>query len=222
MLRTAAANSRQRFVAALEQDCAHDAPHEFSPGFERKIKRLSRRADRPDIYRGLQRVASVLLAALMGTGVWLSVDTEARAAVVQWVQEVYEVHILYRYFSPPPVDVLPTYEITALPEGYTLTESFTDETICVQMFENGESGMILTYQFIDPDTQTVIFATDENYRYEQAFVGPISADFYRCLDSSGTNELFWVDDSSGIVFQLSTFFGKDDAVKIAVSIVPKN
>ena len=219
MLRTAAANSRARFVAALEQDCAHDAPHEFSPGFERKIKKLSRRADHPNLYRGLQRVASILLAALMGTGVWLSVDTEARAAVIQWVREVYEEHILYRYFNEPENDALPTYEITALPEGYTLTDTIVDETTAIQIFVNGDLGIIFTYYFISPDTQTVFFP--EEYQYDSVKIGPYRADYYAPADKIYTNELIWFDEEQGIAFQLSAFVEKEEMIKIANSIVLK-
>ena len=74
----------------LESGYNADVLHEFSPAFEKKIRKLKRRADHPAFYRTMNRVASILLAILIAIGAWISVDAEARAAVVGWVKEIYE------------------------------------------------------------------------------------------------------------------------------------
>lgn len=217
MLRSAAAESRTIFVEHLERDFDPAHAHTFSPAFMRKIKKLTRRADHPAFYHGLQRVASVFLAMLIGASVWLTVDIDARAAFVQWVREVYEESILYRYFSPPQNDTLPTYEITALPDGYTLTDSIVDETSCIQIFENGKTGMIFVYHFISSDTQTELIFFD-GHTYEPVTVKNISADYYTAANPDETNELLWFDEETGIAFQLSAFLDKTEMVEIAASV----
>lgn len=216
MLRSAAAESRTIFVAHLEQDFDPACAHTFSPSFMRKIKKLTRQTNHPVFYRGLQRVASVFLAMLIGASVWLSVDTQARAAFVQWVREVYEEYILYRYFNAPQYATLPAYEITALPDGYTLTDSITNETSCIQIFEQGDSEILFLYRFVSSDTQTEIFLGD--YQYESIQFGPVFYDFYAPEDKKFSNELLWFDNQNHIEFQLSSFLGKAEMVEIAASV----
>ena len=217
MLRSAAAESRTIFVAHLERDFDPARAHTYSPAFMRKIKKLTRRADHPAFYHGLQRVASVFLAMLIGASVWLSVDVEARAAFVQWAREVYEERILYRYFSDSQNSTLPTYEITALPDGYTLTDSIVDETSCIQIFDQNGTSMVFIYYFASPETQSEMVFFD-GYTYEPVTVKNISADYYAAATPDETNELLWFDEETGIAFQLSAFLDKTKMVEIAASV----
>lgn len=77
MLCAAAARSCELYTADLESGYNADVLHEFSPAFEKKIRKLKRRADHPAFYRTMNRVASILLAILIAIGAWISVDTEA-------------------------------------------------------------------------------------------------------------------------------------------------
>ena len=97
MLCAAAARSCELYTADLESGYNADVLHEFSPAFEKKIRKLKRRADHPAFYRTMNRVASILLAILITGGAWISVDAEARAAVVGWVKEIYETYFVYRF-----------------------------------------------------------------------------------------------------------------------------
>lgn len=97
MLCAAVARSCELYTADLESGYNADVLHEFSPAFEKKIRKLKRRADHPAFYRTMNRVASILLAILIAIGAWISVDAEARAAVVGWVKEIYETYFVYRF-----------------------------------------------------------------------------------------------------------------------------
>lgn len=57
-----------------------DCTHEFSAEFERKMKRITRRANHPILYRTLRSVASIILVITIGFGSVLAVSAEARAA----------------------------------------------------------------------------------------------------------------------------------------------
>ena len=61
--------------------------HAFSAGFEEKLARLKRRAEHPYVRRALRSVASIVLAILVTSAVWLTVDTQARAAFIGWIKE---------------------------------------------------------------------------------------------------------------------------------------
>ena len=85
MLRQAAAELAIAMNESLPdpKECAH----QFSPKFEKKIKRLTRRTNHPIIYRSLRRVASILLVVVIGFCSVLAVSAEVRATVLGWVKE---------------------------------------------------------------------------------------------------------------------------------------
>ena len=116
MLRRAAVISSDAFVRSLE---AYDREeHVFSPKFEKKIRKLYRRANHPYLYRAMKKVASFLLALLIGGGVWLTVDEEARAAFFGWIKEVYEYAVWYSSGNGDKPAERKDYYIPVLPEGY--------------------------------------------------------------------------------------------------------
>ena len=68
-----------------EEKLSEDEALTFSSAFERKMKKLIRRADHPIRYRIAQAAACLLLAALLSGCTVLAVSPEARAAFVGWV-----------------------------------------------------------------------------------------------------------------------------------------
>lgn len=87
------------------------------------------------------------------------VSPTARAAVIRWVVEWYEAHIIYRYSGEDIPEGMPQYEITALPEGYTENEEKR-----IQMpeygrvlYENAEQQWIwLRYVYVQQGAASVI------------------------------------------------------------------
>lgn len=75
-LRQAAAEANDCLVRSLDE--AGIPAHNFSARFERKMRRLIRRTRHPAAYRALVRVACAFLAFLLGSGVFLAVNPEAR------------------------------------------------------------------------------------------------------------------------------------------------
>ena len=97
MLRSAAEKSCEIYVNRLEAGYDPKTQHKFSPEFEKKIKKLERKANHPIVYRSLQRIASIILVCLIACSAWLTVDAEARAAFFGWVKEIYETYFVYRF-----------------------------------------------------------------------------------------------------------------------------
>ena len=71
-----------------------ECTHQFSPRFEKKMKRLIRKTHHPFFYRTLRTVASIVLVILIGFGSTLAVSAEAREIVFGWVKQ--QVDDLYR------------------------------------------------------------------------------------------------------------------------------
>ena len=91
--------------AAIEADRAirdslpapEECKHIFSPEFHKKMRRVFRRAKHPIIYKLPKQVACFVLAVILISGTWLTVDAEARDAFVGWVKELYNTYFVYRF-----------------------------------------------------------------------------------------------------------------------------
>ena len=89
----------------------------------------------------VQKVAVVLLIASLGLGSVMVVSPTARAAVIRWVMELYETHIVYRYLGEVISGSMPQYGITVLPQGYVETERVTHSATVSVVYENGAGGI---------------------------------------------------------------------------------
>lgn len=195
------------------------APFEYSQDFLDKMDKLIRKVRRRNTVRiASQRVASVILAVLIGASAWLTVDTEARAAFVSWVREVYEDSFIYRYFGEKPEEGLQEYEIAALPEGYELVTADCTDSMHIKLYQSGDSSMMLIYyQHHDGRTHIVESREEFDCQYKEVFVNGISADYYDLEDDAFANELLWVDEENSVVFHLSAYLGDAEMIRIAES-----
>lgn len=216
VLRTAAARSSAVYVRYLEQDFDREHQHEFSPQFEKRIKRICRRVNHPFLYKSLQRVASIFLAILLGGTIWLTVDVDARAEFFGWVKSVYENYIVYRFepeFHPNDSEIyLPTW----LPTGYNeVSADYSGGTAMICYIGPDEQGLVFSYSidstnvdwFLDTSVSTV----------KQVYVNGISADLLISDGPEAVNTIVWMSDHN-TVFYVSASLPEIDMMRIAESV----
>ena len=119
---------------AIKRDCekeTDDVPA-FKPTrhYQRQMAAMlkdplkwERRRARPLWKNVAQKAAVILLVFSFSLGSLMAVSPTVRAAVVRWVTEWYETHIVYRYSGEQITGEMPQYEITDLPKGYAEVES---------------------------------------------------------------------------------------------------
>lgn len=93
MLKKATAEADQAIRDSLPAPA--ECEHEFSPSFQRKMRRTFRKAKYPVIYKLPKYAACFVLVVVLASSTWLTVDAEARAAFFAWVREQYETFIEY-------------------------------------------------------------------------------------------------------------------------------
>ena len=96
-------------------------PHEFSPEFERKMQKLTRRANHPVQYRLIRVALVAILASLVLIGTVLAVGPEAREAAARWIRGGISSQVTCRGKDPENVgEDLPVYDYrpTYILEGY--------------------------------------------------------------------------------------------------------
>ena len=196
--------------------------HEFSPGFERRMRKVLRRGNHPTVYRGLRRVASFLLALLLSGSVWLTVDTEAREAVFGWISE--RVEGAYHYFfrgERTSQDYLTGYTLSKIPEGYHKEDVFETDSYTETTYVETTTGRYLSLGWLHPSTETetpeLFFLTGDMER-EQAQVNGRAAEFYRDDTNNMANVIVWRDEKRDTLLYLSGYFDKGSLIDMAESV----
>lgn len=198
-----------------------DCTHEFSAEFERKMKRITRRANHPILYRTLRSVASIILVITIGFGSVLVVSAEARAAVFGWVKEQYE--SFYEYFFEGEVESAESakYQPGWMPDGcefITVQETAGGETYIY----TDKSGLLVQFYYIsDPDSQKMYIDTVE-YVSETVSVNGHSGEIYISVSDDETSSIVWIDTADNVLFYFSGAFDKETLIKMAESVTQKN
>ena len=182
------------------------------------MKKLARRTDHPVIYWVQKAVACILLTILIGGGGILTFSTEARAAFVGWVREIYEEYFVY-YFTG---DIRSSSEDFAfspswLPDGYT--ESFISELSgqTIMVFEN-ENKEQLTFGYSKNLGYWKLYVDIDNSEVRQVEVSGQIADMYSSSSNESAKHLVWIDENIDCVFFISANLSEDTIVQIAEGI----
>lgn len=219
MLRSAAKKSCEIYVNQLESGYDPKTQHEFSPEFEKKIKKLKRKANHPIIYRSLQRIASIILVCLIACGAWFTVDAEARAAFFGWVKEIYETYFVYRFegntdYSESTVAYRPTW----LPDSYTEFHTSETESTTAVLYQN-EEGLLLTFQYTHNPNETDWFIDAEHAVIKETTVNGCPAEIFMTDNITDSSSIAWIDEQNS-AFSVSAFLSESELIKIAENVQP--
>lgn len=217
MLRVAAARSSEIYVNDLESGYDPNVQHEFSAEFEKKIRKLKRRADHPMFYRTVQRVASFALVLLISGSIVITVDAEARAAFTGWVKEVYETYFVYRFEGSSDVNKeLVDYRPTLMPDGYTESYSDTTEDTIIVVYTN-EKGEMLKFSYShNPDSTTWFVGTDP-LTVQMVTINGVSGEAITASEIGSANAIMWIT-AENTAFNISGFLSIEDLVAMAEGV----
>ncbi len=192
--------------------------HDFSPGFERRMKKLIRRADHPMRYRVAQVAACLLLAALLNGCTVLAISPEAREAFVGWVQEIYESGFVYRFSHDTQEKAdLGQFRPTWLPDGYSqsLVPELGDQ---VNVLYSDSEGHTMLFLYANSSAMLYIFPEQEPLELIHVTVNGIPADFYLDSDDTKANWLVWAHPENDLIFAIGGNLPQDTMVRIAESV----
>lgn len=194
--------------------------HQFSPRFEKKMKRLIRKTHHPVFYRSLRTVASIVLVIMIGFGSTLAISAEAREIVFGWVKQQYE--NFYEYFFEGDVEPIESakYQPGWMPDGcefVTIQETAGGETYIYR----DKSGLLVQFYYIfDPDSQKMYIDTVD-YVVEPIYINGHSGEVYISTSAGETNSIVWSDESNNVIFYFSGAFEKEILIKMAENITLK-
>lgn len=219
-LRLAAQRAGQTLTDSLPDPETCD--HEFSPAFEKKMKRLMNRDKYAGVYRGLKRVACFFLAVLLSGSVWLSVDAEAREAFFGWLNQKLDGD--YHYFFSGNDTVSPEdiqYVLPEVPEGYEPYNHYEDEKGFVRNIYANDDGLAFRFEYLIGNSSEM-FLSDQGIGEPQiVYVHGKPAEFYPSINEGTSSTLVWHDRETDTLLCISGFFGEEYLVGLAESVEQK-
>ena len=221
-LKEAAFAVNQAMLDALPKP--EECTHIFSPAFERRMRKLIRRTKHPIVYKTLTRAACALLVLVLSASLFLTFNTEARAAVVDWIKE--KVEDFYHYFAPgkdsdlepePEAATPGEYCLGWIPEGYTLLFPSITETSKVECYVD-ESGNLLQFHCAYNSSSGSLLVGGGEYEEKQIEVGTLRAEIYLAKDNSRGNFIIWPANDGTILLCVSAQLEEADLIKIAENV----
>lgn len=217
MLREAAEKSIEIYVKYLEQDYNPECQHDFSKGFERKMKKLCRKVNHPFLYHSMQRIAAILLAIALGGIAWLSVDIDARASFFGWIREIYDTYIVYRFEGNNNGNTdTEAYRPTWIPTGYKEAYVESSEYDYTMMYTD-DTGLYLTFSYSKDMAGSVWYMKNTMISTKQVYVNETTADILLAESTETANAIVWVD-SKNTAFYISGFLDEADLIRMAESV----
>lgn len=180
-------------------------------------KKWLRNRERPVWKSMLRRVAMILLAVSIGFGGLMVGVPTVRAAVIQWIMEWYETHIVYRYSGDDVSSESNEYEITALPDGFSEVERINLSNIVWVSYADGEGNVIsFDYVYMHQGAASS-FETGDTLTIETSVNG-MPGYFFESTEAGKFNTFTWVDEQAGIQFTISGSFNLDILLSMATSV----
>lgn len=198
-----------------------DCNYEFSPKFEKKMKRLIYRTNHPVTYHILQRVASFLIVLFLGFMTVLAISPTVRAAVFGWIREQYDSFVAY-YFEDDTASVAhPTaYYISNLPSDFSEITISDEVGYHMEVYIDSNGNLLYFLYSFTPENPS-FYVEEEGSIIEQVTVFGNPADLYIAQNNTQNNSLVWCDEEHSVIFYLSAVMEKDDLLALAESVQPK-
>lgn len=168
-----------------------------------------------------QKAAVILLVFSLSLGSLMAVSPTVRAAVVRWVTEWYETHVVYRFSGEQIADEMPQYEVTDLPEGYAETERVEWPSYVSIIYQNvndeNASWIYLQYIYMQQGASS-------NFGIENADIIPVTVNglegqLYLTRDTEGADStITWIVPDENMLFAVSAALNANDILHIAESV----
>lgn len=211
-----------------ESTASGELAFEPTPRYQRQMAAMvknplkwERRRARPLWKNVAQKAAVILLVFSLSLGSLMAVSPTVRAAVVRWVTEWYETHVVYRFSGEQLSGEMPKYEITNLPEGYVEDERVDWPTYISIIYRkaNDENAPWIYLRYVYMQQGTVNNIGTEGADIIPVTVNGIEGQLYlaRNPDESDST-ITWIDPDKNIAFIVDAALDADSILHIAESV----
>lgn len=157
----------------------------------------------------------------LSLGSLMIISPSVRAAVVNWVTEWYETHIVYRYSGSPISEEMPQYEIMELPDGYVEVEeqALYGANYVYKTYYNEDTDRIMFFDYVYMQQGSAWSYSTENVEVIPVSVHGMKGQMILTDDwEHEWNTITWIDAQNNIQFSIDGNFDADDILHIAESV----
>lgn len=216
MLRIAAEEYEEALLSSLPEDAGCD--HAFSPGFERKMRRLCHRVKYASVYSTLRRAACAVVVLVLSASMLLLCHTEVRAAMFGWIKEVYKNITTYSFAGEADEEpVSRSYDFAQVPEGYTVLDRVDTDGSSSIWYIHEDGSIILLYSAFGTDKNTFFLVPAEQDVYMRENIDGIMMEFYLSADPECNSVVLWTNDDN-VMFSITARCDKDALIALAQSV----
>lgn len=223
---------RRVLLDSLKLDAESAATGELAfeptPRYQRQMAAMvkdplkwERRRARPLWKNVAQKAAVILLVFSLSLGSLMAVSPTVRAAVVRWVTEWYETHVVYRFSGEQLSGEMPKYEITNLPEGYVEDERVDWPTYISIIYRkaNDENAPWIYLRYVYMQQGTVNNIGTEGADIIPVTVNGIEGQLYLAGNPDESDStITWIDPDKNIAFIVDAALDADSILHIAESV----
>ena len=219
---------RRVLLDSLKLDAESTASGELvfepTPRYQRQMAAMvkdplkwERRRARPLWKNVAQKIAVILLVFSLSLGSLMAVSPTVRAAVVRWVTEWYETHIVYRYSGEDISGEMPHYEISGLPQDYTEIIRDVYEASASVVYESPNGDMIcFDYTHMQQGAANIIAPGDDEII--DVTVNGIQGQLFLPHNSENAKTITWIDADSNLQFVVKAFCSETDILHMAENV----
>lgn len=165
----------------------------------------------------IQTVATILIAFSVALSSIMVISPNVRAAVIRWVREWYDTHIIYRYTGESEQIKIPQYQITNLPKGYLEIERIELPGYLSVTYQNEDGrNLYLDYSFIQQGSASD-FVTNNIDIFDVTIRGCIGQ-LFLSKDINQSSAITWINDEINIQFTIDGFFNRAELISMANSV----
>lgn len=196
-----------------------------SVGYSRQVRMMlsnplgwAKRRMLPVWKKTLRTVAMIVVAIFVAMGCLIAFSSPVRAAVKQWMLEIYDKYISYRYVGVIEDFELQDYEITELPDGYVEVERNQFPRMVDVIYRNSDGKYIL-FQYVYMETGSVTsYVTDGGQDSIDITVNNFEGTYWESSAVDEFTTLMWIDSYSNIQFTLDAQLSYLDILHMAESV----
>ena len=207
-----------------ESTASGELAFEPTPRYQRQMAAMlkdplkwGRRRARPLWKNVAQKAAVILLVFSLSLGSLMAVCPTVRAAVVRWVTEWYETHVVYRFSGEQLSGEMPQYEISGLPQDYTEIIRDVYEASVSVVYESPSGDMIcFDYTHMQQGAANIIAPGDDEII--DVTVNGIQGQLFLPHNSENAKTITWIDADSNLQFVVKAFCSETDILHMAESV----
>lgn len=219
-LRNAAILVRESMLSSLNEEEVPE--HEFPDDFLKSIREEARQPEKKHRHDGelLRRCIAAVLSAVVGVTLFFAINTEVRAAAVEWIKKVFGGQTIFSFLQEDTY-VSMDFQLLWLPDGVEMVDETQTELTHSQLYQDAQdskNGFVIQCGSMDSQGDLTIVHGDASYDIRTAEVNGLPGELYISNDTDISNVLIWFDESNRIVFTIDSTLAPNVILHIAENV----